>query len=108
MITTTRARGILPPEKWDRHAWDIARGIADIDRSKLKPSQFIDAVQHAILSAMQIAAEPMRPAVTIRCAEIQLNAPGLALTDAECEVLRGIAERMRRVEEARRAEVVPC
>ncbi|TAM07234.1 MAG: hypothetical protein EPN70_03420 [Paraburkholderia sp.] len=108
MTPTTPARVILPPEKFDRYAWDVARGIADIDRSKLKPAQFVDAVQHAVLSAIQVAAEPIRPAITIRCAEIQLNAPGLALTDAECEVLRGIAERMRRVEEARRAEVATC
>ncbi|KWI89577.1 hypothetical protein [Burkholderia ubonensis] len=98
----------ITPAEWDRHAWDVARGVAAIDRSKLKPSQFTDAVQHAVLGAMKVAASGARPAVTIRCAEIQLNAPGLALTDAECETLRAIAERMRRVEEARRAEVAPC
>ncbi|WP_157641650.1 hypothetical protein [Burkholderia ubonensis] len=97
-----------PPAEWDQHAWDVARGVAAIDRSKLKPAQFVDAVQHAVLGAMQVASNGARPAITIRCAEIQLNAPGLALTDAECEVLRGIAERMRRVEEARRTEVTPC
>ncbi|VWB88651.1 hypothetical protein BLA13014_04104 [Burkholderia aenigmatica] len=94
--------------EWDRHALEIARGVAAIDRSKMKPVQFVDAVHHAIVGAMYVAADGARPAITIRPSELQLNAPGLALTDTECEVLRMIAERMRRVEEARRAEVAPC
>ena len=96
------------PAEWDRYATEVAQGLASIDRSKMKPSQFVGAVHHAVIGAMQVAAVGARPAVTIRCAEIQLNAPGLALTDAECEVLRAIAERMRRVQEARRAEGVTC
>lgn len=96
------------PAEWDRHALEIARGVAAIDRSKMKPAQFVDAVHHAVMSAMQVAAHGARPAVTIRCAEIQLNAPGLALTDTECEMLRTIAERMRRVEEARHGESATC
>ncbi|MDN7913699.1 hypothetical protein [Burkholderia cepacia] len=96
------------PADWDRHALDVAHGVAAIDRSKMKPVQFVDAVHHAIVGAMYVAAEGARPAITIRPAELQLNAPGLALTDAECEVLRTIAERMRRVEELHRAEVAPC
>lgn len=99
-----------PPADWDRHAIEVARGIASIDRAKLKPSQFVDAVQHAVLGAMQVAADPVpgRPAITIRAGEIQLNATGLALTDAECETLRDIAERIRRVAEARLAEGAAC
>ncbi|WP_233343492.1 hypothetical protein [Burkholderia cepacia] len=101
-----------PPAEWDRHALEVARGIASIDRSKLPglTTQFTAILQSAIVDAMMMAAEGTlsRPAVTIRCGEIQLNAAGLALTDAECETLRAIAERMRRVEEARRAEVAPC
>ncbi|HDR9834692.1 TPA: hypothetical protein QDC51_001456 [Burkholderia multivorans] len=102
--TSTRT----PPAAWDRHALEVARGIASIDRSKIKPVQFVDALHQAIVGAMYVSAYDTRPSVTIRCGEIQLNAAGLALTDVECEMLRAIAERMRRVEEARRAEVAPC
>ncbi|WP_176048169.1 hypothetical protein [Burkholderia sp. BCC1644] len=101
-----------PPAEWDRHALEVARGIASIDRSKLPglTTQFTAILQSAIVDAMMMVAEGTlaRPAVTIRSGEIQLNAAGLALTDIECEMLRAIAERMRRVEEARRAEVAPC
>jgi len=101
-----------PPAEWDRHALEVARGIASLDRSKLPglTTQFVSILQSAIVDAMMMVAEGSlaRPAITIRAGEIQLNAAGLALTDAECEVLRGIAERMRRVQEARRAEVGAC
>lgn len=101
-----------PPAEWDRHALEVARGIASLDRSKLPglTTQFVAILQSAIVDAMMMVADGSlgRPAVTIRAGEIQLNAAGLALTDAECEVLRGIAERMRRVQEARRAEGVTC
>ncbi|WP_175784632.1 hypothetical protein [Burkholderia ambifaria] len=99
-----------PPAEWDRHALEVARGIASLDRSKLPglTTQFVAILQSAIVDAMMMVAEGSlaRPAVTIRAGEIQLNAAGLALTDAECEVLRGIAERMRRVAEARREQEV--
>ncbi|QTD90810.1 hypothetical protein [Burkholderia anthina] len=101
-----------PPADWDRHALEVARGIASIDRAKLPglTTQFVAILQTAIVDAMMMAAEGTlaRPAVTIRAGEIQLNAAGLALTDAECETLRAIAERMRRVAEARRAEEAAC
>ncbi|HIE4429998.1 TPA: hypothetical protein ACXM9H_000969 [Burkholderia multivorans] len=97
-----------PPAEWDRHALEVARGIASIDRSKIKPVQFVDVLHQAIVGAMFVASEGARPAITIRCGEIQLNAAGLALTDVECEMLRAIAERMRRVEEARCGEAATC
>ncbi|WP_176077480.1 hypothetical protein [Burkholderia dolosa] len=99
-----------PPADWDRHALEVARGIASLDRSNIPAAQFRAIVHTAIVDGMLMAAEGSlaRPAITIRAGEIQLNAAGVALTDAECEVLRAIAERMRRVEEVRRAEVAPC
>ncbi|MDR8102469.1 hypothetical protein KPB04_12095 [Burkholderia cenocepacia] len=101
-----------PPADWDRHALEVARGIASIDRAKLPglTTQFVAILQSAIVDAMMMVAEGSlaRPAVTIRAGEIQLNAAGLALTDAECETLRGIAERIRRVAEARHAEGAAC
>lgn len=98
-----------PPAEWDRHALEVARGIASIDRSK-RPgltTQFTAILQQAIVDAMMMAADGTlsRPAVTIRCGEIHLNAAGLALTDIECEVLRTIAERMRRVALAREKRI---
>ncbi|KVS07781.1 hypothetical protein [Burkholderia vietnamiensis] len=72
-----------PPADWDRHALEVAPGIASIDRSKLPglTTQFTAILQSAIVDAMMMAAEGTlsRPAITIRCGEIQLNAAGLAL-----------------------------
>ncbi|KVN25614.1 hypothetical protein WJ63_15910 [Burkholderia pyrrocinia] len=98
-----------PPAEWDRHALEVARGIASIDRSKLPglTTQFVEILHKAIVDSMMLAAEGKlaRPGITVRCGEIRLNAPGVTLTDAECEVLRTIAERMRRSEEVRQQRV---
>lgn len=48
-----------PPAEFDRHALEIARGIASIDRSRLAGStaQFVAILQEAIVQSMQIAAD---------------------------------------------------
>jgi hypothetical protein len=85
-----------PPAAWDRHALEVARGIASLDRAKIPPAQFTAIVQTAIVGAMMLAADESAPSITLRPAEIRINAAGIALTEIECEVLRGVAERMRR------------
>ncbi len=49
-----------PPAAWDRHALEVARGIASIDRSKLPglTTQFVAILQEAIVESMKMAAEP--------------------------------------------------
>lgn len=90
-----------PPAAWDRHALEVARGIAQIDRSKLPglTTQYVAILQSAIVDAMVMASGG--PSITVKPAMLTLNAPGVCLTDEECAVLRGIAERMRRCEEAK-------
>ncbi|SKC78442.1 hypothetical protein SAMN05445504_2393 [Burkholderia sp. CF099] len=48
-----------PPAAWDRHALEVARGIASIDRARLPGSttQFVAILQCAIVESMMIAAE---------------------------------------------------
>lgn len=97
-----------PPAEWDRHALEVARGISQLDRSKIPPAQFTAIVQEAIVDGMKLAADESSltaaPSITLRPAEIQINASGVALSEVECEVLRAIADRMRRaVDKAREA-----
>lgn len=44
-----------PPAAWDRHALEVARGIATLDRSKIPPAQFISIIQSALVDAMMMA-----------------------------------------------------
>lgn len=48
-----------PPAAWDKHALEVARGIASIDRSRLPGSttQFVAIIQSAIVDAMMTARE---------------------------------------------------
>jgi hypothetical protein len=97
-----------PPAAWDRRALEVARGIATLDRSKISPAQFTAIVQTAIVDGMMLVADESAltatPSITLRPAEIQINAAGVALTEVECEMLRAIADRMRRaVDKAREA-----
>lgn len=45
----------IPPAAWDRHALEVARGIASLDRSKIHQVQFTAIVQQAIVDAMMMA-----------------------------------------------------
>jgi len=85
-----------PPAEWDRHALEVARGISQLDRSKIPPAQFTAIVHEAIVDGMMRAAESSAPSITLRPAEIHINASGVGLTEVECEMLRAIADRMRR------------
>lgn len=49
-----------PPADWDRHALEVARGIASLDRSKTRPAQFVAIIQEAIVDAMMRAADETR------------------------------------------------
>lgn len=46
-----------PPAAWDRHALEVARGIASLDRAKIPPAQFVSIIQAALVDAMRMARE---------------------------------------------------
>ncbi|CAG4887884.1 hypothetical protein [Paraburkholderia saeva] len=51
-----------PPAAFDRHALEVARGIASIDRSKLPglTTQYVAILQEAIVQSMMMAADEVR------------------------------------------------
>lgn len=66
-----------PPAEWDRHALDVARRIATIDRSKLPglTTQYVAILQEAIVGSMMMAVETKTPEAAAVAAHGQASAP---------------------------------
>lgn len=63
------------PTEWQRHAIEVARGIASIDRSKLPrlTPQFVEILAEAIVESMKMAADETRAELQT-CAKSQTPA----------------------------------
>lgn len=94
----------VPPADWDRHAQEVARGIATLDRSKIPVAQFTAIIHEAIVDAMMLVADETQRRPVVR--EVRASADGIALSCVSLSVdetimLRGIVERIRALDEAK-------
>jgi hypothetical protein len=110
------------PAEFDRHALEVARGIASIDRARLPGSttQFVAILQTAIVQSMMMAAErsPVTDAEMAKamrevadCRAMIREVRGLDCANFPREVveaLLGTIDQLLDVAEAAVRDVAPC